>query len=120
MIPGFCASVFSLSLSFLVTPVYKESTCPFHFPNYLLPALLASYPVNLPSIMTPLPSPSEEQDRLLEEASHIVKTQSLQMKRCLDGDRLMDALKHASTMLSELRTSLLSPKNYYELCILYL
>lgn len=65
--------------------------------------------------MTPLPSPSEEQDRLLEEASHIVKTQSLQMKRCLDSDRLMDALKHASTMLSELRTSLLSPKNYYEL-----
>jgi Vacuolar protein sorting-associated protein 35. len=69
--------------------------------------------------MTPLPSPSEEQDRLLEEASHIVKTQSLQMKRCLDSDKLMDALKHASTMLSELRTSLLSPKNYYELCILY-
>ena len=30
----------------------------------------------------------------------------------------MDGLKHASNMLSELRTSLLSPKNYYELCIL--
>ena len=30
----------------------------------------------------------------------------------------MDALKHASTMLGELRTSLLSPKSYYELCIL--
>ena len=30
----------------------------------------------------------------------------------------MDGLKHASTMLSELRTSLLSPKSYYELCIL--
>ena len=29
----------------------------------------------------------------------------------------MDALKHASTMLSELRTSLLTPKSYYELCI---
>lgn len=28
----------------------------------------------------------------------------------------MDALKHASSMLSELRTSLLSPKSYYELC----
>ena len=27
----------------------------------------------------------------------------------------MDALKHASNMLSELRTSLLSPKSYYEL-----
>ena len=32
---------------------------------------------------------------------------------------LMDALKHASTMLLELRTSLLSPRNYYELCILF-
>ncbi len=27
----------------------------------------------------------------------------------------MEALKHASNMLSELRTSLLSPKSYYEL-----
>lgn len=30
----------------------------------------------------------------------------------------MDALKHASNMLGELRTSMLSPKSYYELCIL--
>lgn len=29
----------------------------------------------------------------------------------------MDALKHASNMISELRTSLLSPKTYYSLCI---
>ena len=28
----------------------------------------------------------------------------------------MDALKGASTMLAELRTSSLSPKQYYELC----
>ena len=31
---------------------------------------------------------------------------------------MMDALKHASTMLGELRTSLLSPRSYYELCML--
>ena len=30
----------------------------------------------------------------------------------------MEGLKHASAMLTELRTSLLSPKSYYELCIL--
>jgi vacuolar protein sorting-associated protein 35 len=36
-----------------------------------------------------------------------------------DKGKLMDGLKHASNMLSELRTSLLSPKSYYELCILY-
>jgi hypothetical protein len=29
----------------------------------------------------------------------------------------MDALKSASTMLAELRTSSLSPKAYYELCM---
>ena len=33
-----------------------------------------------------------------------------------DGEMLMDALKSASTMLAELRTSSLSPKQYYELC----
>jgi len=31
----------------------------------------------------------------------------------------MEALKHASLMLGELRTSLLSPRNYYALCILF-
>ena len=34
------------------------------------------------------------------------------MMRCLDKAKLMDGLKHASTML---RTSLLSPNSYYEL-----
>ena len=33
-------------------------------------------------------------------------------------DQLMDALKSASLMLAELRTSSLSPKQYYELCML--
>ena len=61
-------------------------------------------------------SPLEDQDKLLDEALSVVKVQALQMKRCLDKRKLMDALKHASTMLGELRTSLLSPKSYYELC----
>ena len=63
-------------------------------------------------------SPAEEQEKLLDEAMGIVRGQSFQMKRCLDKGRLMDGLKHASNMLGELRTSLLSPKMYYELCIL--
>lgn len=37
-----------------------------------------------------------------------------------DKSKLMDGLKHASNMLSELRTSLLSPKSYYELCIFFI
>ncbi|XP_069687418.1 vacuolar protein sorting-associated protein 35 [Periplaneta americana] len=65
--------------------------------------------------MTPQLSPVEEQERLLDEALSVVKIQAFQMKRCLDKSKLMDGLKHASTMLGELRTSLLSPKSYYEL-----
>ncbi|XP_014606051.1 PREDICTED: vacuolar protein sorting-associated protein 35 isoform X4 [Polistes canadensis] len=57
----------------------------------------------------------EEQEKLLEDAIGVVKVQAFQMKHCLDKMKLMDALKHASTMLGELRTSLLSPKSYYEL-----
>lgn len=65
--------------------------------------------------MTPQVTTIEEQEKLLEEALSIVKMQAFQMKRCLDKNKLMDGLKYASTMLGELRTSLLTPKSYYEL-----
>ncbi|XP_046385573.1 vacuolar protein sorting-associated protein 35 isoform X2 [Ischnura elegans] len=65
--------------------------------------------------MTPQLSPVDDQDKLLDEALSLVKAQAFQMKRQLDKGKLMDGLKHASTMLGELRTSLLSPKSYYEL-----
>lgn len=58
----------------------------------------------------------DDQEKLLAEAVVNVRNQAFQMKRFLDKSRLMDALKSASTMLGELRTSLLSPKSYYELC----
>ncbi|BGO95275.1 hypothetical protein NBRC10512_003038 [Rhodotorula toruloides] len=51
----------------------------------------------------------------LPEALATVHTQTTQLRRCLDADQIMDALKAASTMLAELRTSSLSPKQYYEL-----
>jgi len=57
----------------------------------------------------------EEQARFLEEAFRVVKTQSFHMKRAMDGDSLKAALDHATEMLRELRTGLLTPKNYYEL-----
>lgn len=63
-------------------------------------------------------TPGEDQEKLLDDALAVVKVQAFQMKRMLDKDKLMEALKHASTMLGELRTSLLSPKNYYELYML--
>lgn len=37
------------------------------------------------------------------------------MKKSLDLNNLKDALKHSSTMLAELKTSLLSPRNYFNL-----
>lgn len=79
-----------------------------------------------------------EEGKLLSESLSTVKIQVGQMKRHLvsplhtlrscpprphlhhlheqDNDDIMDALKSASLMLAELRTSVLSPKQYYELC----
>eukprot|EP00920_Eleutheroschizon_duboscqi_P012488 GHVT01029742.1.p1 GENE.GHVT01029742.1~~GHVT01029742.1.p1 ORF type:complete len:994 (-),score=265.02 GHVT01029742.1:584-3565(-) len=56
-----------------------------------------------------------EQEKLLEEATMVVREQARFMRRAIDDDNLRDALKHASSIICELRTSLLSPKNYYEL-----
>ncbi|KAG2337358.1 vacuolar protein sorting-associated protein 35 [Suillus weaverae] len=59
--------------------------------------------------------PVVEEGKLLSESLSTVKIQVGQMKRHLDNDDIMDALKSASLMLAELRTSSLSPKQYYEL-----
>jgi len=61
---------------------------------------------------------AEDQRKILEDAKGVVKVEAFYMKRCLDSGKLMDALKHASNLASELRTSLLSPKDYYSLCAL--
>jgi hypothetical protein len=44
-----------------------------------------------------------------------VKQHAFYMKRAIDDANLKDALKHSSVMLSELRTSRLSPQKYYAL-----
>ncbi|KAF9073999.1 vacuolar protein sorting-associated protein 35 [Rhodocollybia butyracea] len=59
--------------------------------------------------------PVVEEGKLLSEALNAVKIQFQQMRKNLELDQLMDALKSASLMLAELRTSSLSPKQYYEL-----
>ncbi|KAL2153551.1 hypothetical protein VTH82DRAFT_4706 [Thermothelomyces myriococcoides] len=62
------------------------------------------------------PAPPEDQVRLLEDALIAVRQQTTLMRRCLDTPgKLMDALKCCSTLVSELRTSSLGPKQYYEL-----
>jgi vacuolar protein sorting-associated protein 35 len=60
-------------------------------------------------------SPEEQQENWLQEGKAVVKQQAFLMKRALDNSNLKDALKYSSNMLCELRTGLLSPKNYYEL-----
>ncbi|KAL4780219.1 vacuolar protein sorting-associated protein 35 [Aspergillus varians] len=61
-------------------------------------------------------APSEDQSRLLEEALGVVRQQSGLMRKCLETPgKLMDALKCGSTLVSELRTPSLGPKQYYEL-----
>ncbi|KAL1895109.1 retromer complex subunit Vps35 [Ceratocystis pirilliformis] len=58
----------------------------------------------------------EDQARLLDDALTAVRQQTNLMRKCLDQTgKLMDALKCCSTLVSELRTSSLGPKQYYEL-----
>ncbi|EFX02169.1 vacuolar sorting protein 35 [Grosmannia clavigera kw1407] len=62
------------------------------------------------------PITPEDQARLLEDALIAVRQQTVLMRKCLDTPgKLMDALKCCSTLVSELRTSSLGPKQYYEL-----
>ncbi|KAL8869438.1 MAG: hypothetical protein Q9174_004271 [Haloplaca sp. 1 TL-2023] len=61
-------------------------------------------------------SAGEDQTRLLDDARNVVVQQAHQMRKCLETPgKLMDALKCSSTLVSELRTSSLGPKQYYEL-----
>lgn len=59
-----------------------------------------------------------EEAAIVENSLQHIRQQTIQMRKCLDSkNKLMNALKHASNILSELRTVNLPPKNYYELYI---
>lgn len=60
-----------------------------------------------------------QQERALEDSRAVIKQQILLMRKSLEvKSHFMDALKHASTFLNELRTNTLTPKQYYELYIM--
>ena len=63
------------------------------------------------------PSVSENQEALLDQKIANVKNYAFYMKRALDNSETKEALKTASSMIYELRTSKLTPPNYYELFI---
>ncbi|GAB9469605.1 Vacuolar protein sorting-associated protein 35 [Globisporangium polare] len=58
---------------------------------------------------------AQGQEDLLKEALRNARDQAFRMKRSMDTGELNGVLKHAAELLRELRTSLLSPKNYYQL-----
>lgn len=58
----------------------------------------------------------EDQDRILDDHIQVVREQAFHMKKSLDQNNLRDALKFSSTMLGEMKTSRLSPRNYFNLC----
>ncbi|KAL2632770.1 hypothetical protein R1flu_004249 [Riccia fluitans] len=60
-------------------------------------------------------STAEEQEKWLADAVALVQHNAFFMHRALDANNLRDALKYSAQMLSELRTSKLSPQKYYEL-----
>ncbi|KAJ3365738.1 Vacuolar protein sorting-associated protein 35 [Allomyces javanicus] len=63
-------------------------------------------------------APPEDQARILQDALARVKVHAFHMRKSLDAERIMDALKHALELVSELRVGTLTPKNYYELYML--
>eukprot|EP01061_Rhynchopus_euleeides_P018108 TRINITY_DN29947_c0_g1_i1.p1 TRINITY_DN29947_c0_g1~~TRINITY_DN29947_c0_g1_i1.p1 ORF type:complete len:794 (+),score=426.61 TRINITY_DN29947_c0_g1_i1:72-2453(+) len=69
-------------------------------------------------VAAPVLTPEEQQEKWLMEANTVVRQHAGSMRRALEGRHLQEVLKHASLMLAELRTSQLSPQNYYELYVL--
>lgn len=58
-----------------------------------------------------------EQKQILQSCLSAIKHQSNLMKQCLNENNILQALKHCSNFLNELRTNQLTPKQYYELYI---
>ncbi|WOL15216.1 hypothetical protein Cni_G23997 [Canna indica] len=58
---------------------------------------------------------AEDEEKWLAEGIAGIQHNAFYMHRALDSNDLKDALRYSVQMLSELRTSLLSPHKYYEL-----
>ncbi|XP_058103928.1 vacuolar protein sorting-associated protein 35B-like isoform X2 [Magnolia sinica] len=58
---------------------------------------------------------AEDEEKWLAEGIAGLQQNAFYMHRALDSNNLRDALKYSAQMLSELRTSRLSPHKYYEL-----
>ncbi|KAG9389725.1 Vacuolar Protein Sorting 35 (VPS35) [Carpediemonas membranifera] len=60
--------------------------------------------------------PSNEDQRVwLEDAMSTVKQNAVRLRRAIEQDNYQEVIKFATLVLNELRTSMLSPKRYYQL-----
>lgn len=57
----------------------------------------------------------DDQEKLLEQSSQVVKSSGYQMQKSSDTNNTPDVIKHAVDLISELKSSSMSPKTYYEL-----
>ena len=56
-----------------------------------------------------------DQEKILDEVLLIVKSQGYQMKVAIENNKLRNSLKFAKAMLDTLKSTTLSPSNYYQL-----
>ena len=57
----------------------------------------------------------EDQEKILDDTLKTVKAQAFHMHNTIDKNQLRQCLKESSMMIAELKTSLLTPRNYYHL-----
>lgn len=87
----------------------KDSLQRFFFPSHFC-TLKNAQDVSLPG--------SDEQERILADASNSIKRHAFSMRKAIDEENMREALRFSAAMLGELRTSQLSPQKYYELYML--
>lgn len=57
----------------------------------------------------------DDQEKLLQQSSNVVKNSGYLMQKAFDSNSLNDVIKHSVDLISELKTSSMGPKTYYEL-----
>jgi hypothetical protein len=87
----------------------------FRSPPAAAPVAVCVGPPYHPATTSNMNPDDVENDHFLEDALKSVKKHAWHMKRAMDLDNLKDVLQHAADMLYELRTSRLTPRNYYRL-----
>jgi len=63
----------------------------------------------------PITAAEQEQQKWLDDAKGRVEVYGYNMNRATDTSSVPEAIRHAANLIGELRTSKLSPQNYYDL-----